>query len=207
MNYGGVCRTAPATPGLLTSLRIIYQEDYTDYESTCKLAGLLTLFQRRDDRSLNFARRCTENKELSRFFPRVPVLPQQQLREREKFVVNFSHGSKYQNSAIVYCQKQLNTYYSDENKKRKAGEEEKERRWQDWMAELDERLRRRRAGQDGQGSGQEGGQGQEGGLEDQEGGLEGQEDGLDGQGDGLEGQEDGLEGQEDGLEGGGLEQT
>ena len=29
-----------------TSLRIIYQEDYTDYESTCALAGLLTLFQR-----------------------------------------------------------------------------------------------------------------------------------------------------------------
>ena len=88
-------------------------------------------------------------------------------------MVNFSHGSKYQNSAIVYCQKQLNMYHSNENKKRKADEEMKEKRWRDWMDDLDERLWRRRAGQEDQGDGQEAGQ--EDGPDGQDGGLDGQE--------------------------------
>ena len=78
-----------------------------------------------------------------------PALLQQELRQREKFVVNLAHGSKYQNSAIVHCQKQLNEYYSDLNKRRTAKEEEKDERWRAWMAELDDRLRRRREGQEG----------------------------------------------------------
>ena len=151
----------------------------TDYESACALSSLLTPFQRRDDRYLSFARRL-RTKNLSRFSPRVPVLPQQQLRDREKFVVNFSHGSKYQNSAILYCQKQLNMNHSNENKKRKADEEEKEKRWRDWMAEWDEWLGRRKAGQEGQGHGKEAGQ--EDGPKGQDGGLDGQE----GEGDGQE---------------------
>ena len=138
-----------------TSLKIILQADYTGYESACSLTGLLTLFQRRENQSLTFARRCLENPEMSRFFPRVPALQQQELRDRDKFVVNFAHGARYQNSAIIHCQKQLNQFTHDQTTRKKAGEKEKEERWREWMTRLDERIRRRREGQAGQGGGGE----------------------------------------------------
>ena len=52
-----------------TSLKIILQDEYIDYLSACLLTGLSTLVQRRENRSLTFARRCLENREMSRFFP------------------------------------------------------------------------------------------------------------------------------------------
>ena len=59
--------------------------------------------------------------------------------------MNFARGTKYQNSAIVHCQNQLNEYYHSKNTSKEA--KEKEARWQEWMASLDERIRRRREGQ------------------------------------------------------------
>ena len=145
-----------------TSLKIIFQDEYTNYESACQLAALSTLFQRREDRSLTFARRCLSNKEMSRFFPRVPSLPQQDFRSRDKFVVNFAHGVRYQKSAIVNCQRQLNEF--SRKQPRRMNPDESEAWWREWMAGLDERMRRRREGQTGQGGGDEGG-GEEGGGE------------------------------------------
>ena len=139
-----------------TSLKIILQDDYVGYETACKLTGLATLFQRRENRSLIFARRCLQNQELSRFFPRVPKLPQQKLRDHDMFVVNFARGAKYQKSAIVHCQKQLNSYMHDQSIKKKAEEREKEEKWREWMARLEERLRRREE-QAGRGGREEGG--------------------------------------------------
>ena len=139
-----------------TSLKIIFRDDYINYESACLSAGLSTLFQRREDRSLTFARRCLNNREMSRFFPRVTSLPQQELRDRDKFVVNFSHGAKYQRSAIVNCQRQLNEYSHKQTNKTTS--DEKEAKWREWMADLDERIRRRREGLAGQGGREEGGE-------------------------------------------------
>ena len=64
-------------------------------------------------------------------------------------MVNFSRGAKYQNSAIVHCQKQLNEYMHNQSSSRKAREKEKEARWKEWMADLEERMWRRREGQGG----------------------------------------------------------
>ena len=139
-----------------TSLKIILQDEYSGYETACSLTGLATLAQRRESRSLTYARRCLNNKELSRFFPRVSELPEQELRNRDPFVVNFARGAKYQNSAIIHCQKQLNQYFHDQTNQKKAEEKEKEARWRMWMAGLEERLMRRREEQAGQG-GMEGG--------------------------------------------------
>ena len=77
-----------------TSLKIILQDEYQNYESACQALGISSLLQRREDRSLRFARRCLDNKDMSRFFPRVPVIPHQELRDRDKFVVNFARGAK-----------------------------------------------------------------------------------------------------------------
>ena len=49
--------------------------------------GLSSLFQRRENWSLTLARRCLKNQEMSRFFPPVTELPQQDLRDRLTFPV------------------------------------------------------------------------------------------------------------------------
>jgi hypothetical protein len=131
-----------------TSLKIILQDQYEGYEAACQLTGLTSLVQRREARSLTFARRCLDSPEMSRFFPRLGQLPQQELRDRDTFVVNFARTSSYQQSAIVHCQKQLNQYMHEVKDKKKEEERGKEERWREWMAQLDERLRRRREGQE-----------------------------------------------------------
>ena len=135
---------------------IIFRDEYINYESACLLAGLSTLFQRREDRSLTFARRCLKNKEMSRFFPRVASLPQKELRSKEKFVVNFARGARYQRSAIVNCQRHLNKFSNKQPSR--MSPDESEAWWRAWMDGLDERRTR----QTGQGGGEEGG-GEEGG--------------------------------------------
>ena len=70
-----------------TSLKVILQDEYNNYELACQLMGLSSLFQRRENWSLTLARRCLKNQEMSRFFPPVTELPQQDLRDRLTFPV------------------------------------------------------------------------------------------------------------------------
>ena len=49
-----------------TSFKIILQDQYQDYNSACQLLDCSSLLQRREDRSLTFARRCLDSKEMSR---------------------------------------------------------------------------------------------------------------------------------------------
>ena len=93
---------------------------------------------------------------MSRFSPCVLELPQQGLRNRDMFVANFGHGAKDQNSAIVHCQKQLNDYTHNQSSSTRAREREKEARWREWMADMEERISRRREEQASQ-EGWEGG--------------------------------------------------
>ena len=86
---------------------------------------------------------------MSRFFPRVPNLPQQELRDPDISQVNFACGATYQQSSIIHCQKQLNQYFHDQKSAKKAQEKKKEERWREWMIGLDKRIRRRREGQGG----------------------------------------------------------
>ena len=74
----------------------------------------------------------------------VPELTQQELRDGDKYVVNFAHGAKYQNSAILHCQKQLNKFAHEQLRKKRTEDEGREDRWREWMAGLEERIRRRR---------------------------------------------------------------
>ena len=123
-----------------TSLKIILNENYVNYEAACEMTGLSTLFQRREARTLTFARRCLKTEEMARFFPLTPDLPIIELRERGKFQVNFAHREKYKKSAKPYCQRKLNELM----KTRKVSSLIREREWEEWMAGLDKRLRRRR---------------------------------------------------------------
>ena len=74
----------------------------------------------------------SRHQEMSRFFPRVSDLPQQELRDIDMFVVNLAWDNKYQKSAIVHCRKQLNKFMHDQTSKKKADEKQKEERGREW---------------------------------------------------------------------------
>ena len=104
------------------------------------ITGLPLLSERRETRCLSFARRCLKTDEMAKYFPLNPDLPNIELRDREKFQVNFSHGVKYFKSTIPYCQRKLNGYGQGNMKPGSIREEN----WKLWMAGLQDRLRSRR---------------------------------------------------------------
>ena len=94
-----------------TALRVIYGEEYEDYQSALHRSGLATLYSRRESRCLDFALKCVKHPLNSRLFP-LHQKPVNDLRRTEKFVVNFAKTGTYQKSAIPYCQKLLNDHFS-----------------------------------------------------------------------------------------------
>ena len=94
-----------------TALRVIFGEDYQDYQSALRQSGLDTLHSRRESRCLNFALKCVKHPLNSRLFPLQQTLVND-LRQTAKFVVNFAKTDTYQKSTIPYCQMLLNEHFS-----------------------------------------------------------------------------------------------
>ena len=92
-----------------TSLKVILGDQYLDYPSALAKCGLETLFFRRESRCLDFALRCVKHPVNSRLFP-LNQVPANDLRQTEKFEVNFAKTGTYQDSAIPYCQRLLNKH-------------------------------------------------------------------------------------------------
>ena len=111
-----------------TSLKIILGSSYTDYPSGLANSGLETLAARRQARCLAFAKRCLQNDQTKHLFPLNPVDDQNvsnNIRNPEKYSVNFAHTVNYKNSAVPYCQRLLN--YDHQQKEDKRREKERAR--------------------------------------------------------------------------------
>ena len=93
-----------------TSLNIILAEGHVDYLSSCELSGLQKLSDRRETRCLAFAKRCLLNPQTKDMFP-LNIQGPLNLRNTEKYVVNFARTENYRNSAVPYCQRLLNEDY------------------------------------------------------------------------------------------------
>ena len=93
-----------------TSLKIILAEGYVDYLSSCELSGLQKLSDRRETRCLAFAKRCLLNPQTKDMFPLNEQGPLN-IRNTEKYIVNFARTENYKNSAVPYCQRLLNEDY------------------------------------------------------------------------------------------------
>ena len=79
-----------------------------DYDSALKLHSLNTLYQRREQRLLNFAVKCVNDKFSTHIFP-VNTNPY----NREMFKVNFARTNRYFKSTVPQCQRLLNEYARD----------------------------------------------------------------------------------------------
>ena len=97
-----------------TSLRVILGDMYVSYTAALDMCGLQTLAERRQRRCLDFALKCVENPKMERIFPLNQKTKAPDLRQKEKFKVNFASTTAYKNSAVPYCQRFLNQYYSGE---------------------------------------------------------------------------------------------
>ena len=98
-----------------TCLKVILGDMYISYTSALEMCGLETLFQRRQKRCLDFAKKCVKHPKLKDLFPFNPETSKYDLRNRELFKINFAHTSRYKQSAIPFCQRLLNSHYIKED--------------------------------------------------------------------------------------------
>ena len=85
------------------------------------MTALDDLFSRRQRRCLVFSKNSLKYPVGQALFPRNPDHAQN-VRGREKFLVNFAHTENYKNSAVPYCQNLLNA----DHREREAADRVKE---------------------------------------------------------------------------------
>ena len=97
-----------------TALKIILGEMFIDYASALEMTGLETIFRRREKRSLDFAKKCTKHLKNRRMFPLNSHQQGCDIRNPEKYKVNFARTKAYQFSPIPYCQRLLNKHHIED---------------------------------------------------------------------------------------------
>ena len=91
-----------------TALKIILGEMYVDYSAALEMSGLDTLYERRTQRCLDFAKKSTKHVKNNRMFPK-NVQQDHDVRNSEKYKVNFARKSRYLKRAIPDGQHQRNS--------------------------------------------------------------------------------------------------
>ena len=98
-----------------TSLRIIFPT--LSYNEALQKSNLKTLYERRQNRCLNFGLKSLKHPQNQRFFPR--NTNSHNLRNQEPFKVNQANSEFYRKSAIPHMQRMLNTYFEEEERRQK----------------------------------------------------------------------------------------
>ena len=93
------------------ALKIILQDEYQDYNNALSVSGLKSLFDRRSELCLRFAKSCVKNELTKTMFPlnEASKVCEIQTRHREKYKVTQCRTKRLQNSAIPYMQNLLNS--------------------------------------------------------------------------------------------------
>ena len=83
------------------------------YAAASEMTGLETLHERREQRCRKFALKCIKHPTNNRLFPKNTnqELNGMEVRNRERFEVNFARTESYRKSAIPYCQRILNKHF------------------------------------------------------------------------------------------------
>ena len=93
-------------------LRVILKDKYDNYEDALKRTNLITLAERREKLCLNFAIKCTKHEKNMEMFPlnKSKHSMSTNMRQHEKYEVQFSRTTRLEKSAIPYLQRLLNQY-------------------------------------------------------------------------------------------------
>ena len=109
INEEGVCRTAPAKPGLSnrkhseSNHENYFEDSYVKYGSACDIVGLPVpqLYLRREYRCLSIARHCLKTYEMAKLFPLTLDLPIPGVHELGKNYCKFGSWGKCFRGEVV----------------------------------------------------------------------------------------------------------
>ena len=79
-----------------------------------EMTGLLSFYDWREKRCLNFSLKCLKHPRNSKLFPLNPnyLNPAHEGKNSKRFIVNFATTDTFKDSAIPHCQRLLNQDYS-----------------------------------------------------------------------------------------------
>ena len=96
-----------------TCLKVILGEMYVNYEAALEMCNLKSLYERRQDRCLNFAKKCLKHPVNKKMFPLNKSKHDLHDKSKERFIVNFARGGALLKSTIPYLQRRLNRELPD----------------------------------------------------------------------------------------------
>ena len=91
-------------------LKVIYSSAYVDYNTALLESSLCSLASRREKRCNTFIDRVVKHPQHSKLFPLSEKFSNNTLniRNPEKYKVNFAQSARYQNSFVPWAQRRLN---------------------------------------------------------------------------------------------------
>ena len=96
-----------------SACKVILKDYYSTYESALKLLKLETLKTRREKLCKSFAQKCTRNVKVKSMFPKNTC--KRQVRNQNKYFVNFATTERYLKSSIPYMQRMLNSEHKQKS--------------------------------------------------------------------------------------------
>ena len=114
MNDGCVCRTAPATPGLLIILKGTHS-----YKESLEILNLPTLKERRETLTAKFANKCLKDEKSKNMFKNNTSRYNMKLRHKRKFNEAQSKTKRFDNSPLQYMTRILNKENEEKEKQMK----------------------------------------------------------------------------------------
>ena len=92
------------------ALRIILQDDYVSYVEALENMEMESLYDRRQELCLTFAKKCTKssNSQIRGLFPKNNAQSTVETRDPEEYHVNMARTGRYKRSAVPFMQGLLN---------------------------------------------------------------------------------------------------
>ena len=100
-----------------TFAKLILKRKYKSYEQSLQVLDLPTLDTRRNQLTLNFAKKCIENKKMAYLFPLKEKKHDYRIRKTQKYQIQFANTERLKKSPIIFMQTLLN---KEENMKHVA---------------------------------------------------------------------------------------
>ena len=89
-------------------MKVILQGEYDNYEQALGVLNLESLDQRRESMALKFVKNGLKDHYFSKLFPLRKVQHGMIARNREKYHINKSNTSRYEDSSVPFLQRLLN---------------------------------------------------------------------------------------------------
>ena len=91
-----------------TFAKLILKNNYKSYEQSLQVLDLPTLDARRNQLTLQFAKKCIQNRKMAHLFPLKGKKHDYLLRNNQKYKIQFANTERFRKSPILFMQRLLN---------------------------------------------------------------------------------------------------